>query len=140
MHSIALLWPAEWEVISRMFLVDQVISICRIHDKTQDNGIVQYQTHPGEQNRQPSARSFSNRHCVSCENVCCVLLDLCRECREGFIFQQQRDMREYAQATVYVRKVIDKKRVSFCMIDLTLSTMSVSTSRNNSSGLFVTDD
>uniref|UniRef100_A0A8C1EPE0 Ubiquitin carboxyl-terminal hydrolase 48 n=2 Tax=Cyprinus carpio TaxID=7962 RepID=A0A8C1EPE0_CYPCA len=80
---IALLWPAEWEVISRMFLVDQVISICRIHDKTQDNGIVQYQTHP----------------------------DLCRECREGFIFQQQRDMREYAQATVYVRKVIDKKRM-----------------------------
>uniref|UniRef100_A0A8C1VV87 Ubiquitin carboxyl-terminal hydrolase 48 n=1 Tax=Cyprinus carpio TaxID=7962 RepID=A0A8C1VV87_CYPCA len=82
-QHIALLWPAEWEVISRMFLVDQVISICRIHDKTQDNGIVQYQTHP----------------------------DLCRECREGFIFQQQRDMREYAQATVYVRKVIDKKRM-----------------------------
>uniref|UniRef100_A0A671TAH7 Ubiquitin carboxyl-terminal hydrolase 48 n=1 Tax=Sinocyclocheilus anshuiensis TaxID=1608454 RepID=A0A671TAH7_9TELE len=88
MHSIALLWPAEWEVISRMFLVDQVISICRIHDKTRDNGNVQYQTHP----------------------------DLCRECREGFIFQQQRDMREYAQATVYVRKVIDKKTVSFYMI------------------------
>uniref|UniRef100_A0A673HNW0 Ubiquitin carboxyl-terminal hydrolase 48 n=1 Tax=Sinocyclocheilus rhinocerous TaxID=307959 RepID=A0A673HNW0_9TELE len=81
--EITLLWPAEWEVISRMFLVDQVISICRIHDKTQDNGNVQYQTHP----------------------------DLCRECREGFIFQQQRDMREYAQATVYVRKVIDKKRM-----------------------------
>ncbi|KAI2659049.1 Ubiquitin carboxyl-terminal hydrolase 48 [Labeo rohita] len=80
---IALLWPAEWEVISKMFLVDQAISICRIHDKTQDNGNVQYQTHP----------------------------DLCRECREGFIFQQQRDMREYAQATVYVRKVIDKKRM-----------------------------
>uniref|UniRef100_A0A671T6V9 Ubiquitin carboxyl-terminal hydrolase 48 n=1 Tax=Sinocyclocheilus anshuiensis TaxID=1608454 RepID=A0A671T6V9_9TELE len=80
-QHIALLWPAEWEVISRMFLVDQVISICRIHDKTRDNGNVQYQTHP----------------------------DLCRECREGFIFQQQRDMREYAQATVYVRKVIDKK-------------------------------
>ncbi|XP_067243976.1 ubiquitin carboxyl-terminal hydrolase 48 isoform X1 [Chanodichthys erythropterus] len=80
-QHIALLWPAEWEVISRMFLVDQAISICRIYDKTQDNGNVQYQTHP----------------------------DLCRECREGFIFQQQRDMREYAQATVYVRKVIDKK-------------------------------
>ncbi|KTG32657.1 hypothetical protein cypCar_00018321 [Cyprinus carpio] len=82
--SIALLWPAEWEVISKMFLVDQAISICQIRDKTQDNGNVQYQTHP----------------------------DLCRECREGFIFQQQRDMREYAQATVYVRKVIDKKRES----------------------------
>uniref|UniRef100_A0A673FVS7 Ubiquitin carboxyl-terminal hydrolase 48 n=1 Tax=Sinocyclocheilus rhinocerous TaxID=307959 RepID=A0A673FVS7_9TELE len=83
MHSIALLWPAEWEVISKMFLVDQAISICRIHDKTHDNGNVQYQTYP----------------------------DLCRECREGFIFQQQRDMSEYAQATVYVRKVIDKKRM-----------------------------
>uniref|UniRef100_A0A8C1R4L2 Ubiquitin carboxyl-terminal hydrolase 48 n=2 Tax=Cyprinus carpio TaxID=7962 RepID=A0A8C1R4L2_CYPCA len=83
-QHIALLWPAEWEVISKMFLVDQAISICQIRDKTQDNGIVQYQTHP----------------------------DLCRECREGFIFQQQRDMREYAQATVYVRKVIDKKRES----------------------------
>lgn len=46
----------------------------------------------------------------------CVLLffsDLCRECREGFIFQQQRDLREYAQATVYVRKVIDSKKVLF---------------------------
>uniref|UniRef100_A0A8C1VWP7 Ubiquitin carboxyl-terminal hydrolase 48 n=1 Tax=Cyprinus carpio TaxID=7962 RepID=A0A8C1VWP7_CYPCA len=83
-QHIALLWPAEWEVISKMFLVDQAISICQIRDKTQDNGNVQYQTHP----------------------------DLCRECREGFIFQQQRDMREYAQATVYVRKVIDKKRES----------------------------
>uniref|UniRef100_A0A673HNN5 Ubiquitin carboxyl-terminal hydrolase 48 n=1 Tax=Sinocyclocheilus rhinocerous TaxID=307959 RepID=A0A673HNN5_9TELE len=79
---IALLWPAEWEVISRMFLVDQVISICIV---------------------------FHVR-------MGAVLLDLCRECREGFIFQQQRDMREYAQATVYVRKVIDKKRVSFYMI------------------------
>ncbi|XP_016338262.1 ubiquitin carboxyl-terminal hydrolase 48-like [Sinocyclocheilus anshuiensis] len=82
-QHIALLWPAEWEVISKMFLVDQAISICRIHDKTHDNGNVQYQTYP----------------------------DLCRECREGFIFQQQRDMSEYAQATVYVRKVIDKKRM-----------------------------
>lgn len=50
MHSIALLWPAEWDVIYKMFLVDHVISIYRIHDKTQDNGIVQYQTHPGEIN------------------------------------------------------------------------------------------
>lgn len=48
--------------------------------------------------------------------MCFLLSDLCRECREGFIFQQQRDMREYAQATVYVRKVIDKKMVSLCMI------------------------
>uniref|UniRef100_A0AAY4D3S0 Ubiquitin carboxyl-terminal hydrolase 48 n=1 Tax=Denticeps clupeoides TaxID=299321 RepID=A0AAY4D3S0_9TELE len=36
---------------------------------------------------------------------------LCRECREGFIFQQQKDMREYTQATVYVRKVVENKRM-----------------------------
>ncbi len=61
MHSIALLWSAEWEVISRMFLVDQAISIRPIHDKTQDNGNVQYKTRPGELNRQPSSRSFSKQ-------------------------------------------------------------------------------
>lgn len=115
MHSIALLWPAEWEVISKMFLVDQPISICRIYDKTQDNGNVQYQTHPGEINGQPLASSFfeiPQTDNVFYVRMCVVLSDLCRECREGFIFQQQRDMREYAQATVYVRKVIDKKMVS----------------------------
>uniref|UniRef100_A0AAY4D3I0 Ubiquitin carboxyl-terminal hydrolase 48 n=1 Tax=Denticeps clupeoides TaxID=299321 RepID=A0AAY4D3I0_9TELE len=37
--------------------------------------------------------------------------NLCRECREGFIFQQQKDMREYTQATVYVRKVVENKRM-----------------------------
>ncbi|TRY94892.1 hypothetical protein DNTS_032992 [Danionella cerebrum] len=82
-QHIALLWPAEWEVMSKLFLVDQVISVCRIHDDTNENGNVQYQTCP----------------------------DLCRECREGFIFQQQRDMREYTQATVYVRKVIEEKKM-----------------------------
>lgn len=45
------------------------------------------------------------------------LSELCRECREGFIFQQQRDLREYAQATVYVRKVIDSKKVSFNVLN-----------------------
>ncbi|MEQ2296012.1 Ubiquitin carboxyl-terminal hydrolase 48 [Ameca splendens] len=35
--------------------------------------------------------------------------DLCWECRESFLFQQQRDLREYTQATVYVRKVIEDK-------------------------------
>lgn len=49
---------------------------------------------------------------MGCVRVVCVFPELCRDCREGFIFQQQRDMREYAQATVYVRKVIDDKRVS----------------------------
>ncbi|KAK2821211.1 hypothetical protein Q7C36_020554 [Tachysurus vachellii] len=82
-QHVALLWPAEWDVICRLFLVDQPISICRIHDTAQDNGNVQYHTQP----------------------------ELCRDCREGFIFQQQRDLREYAQATVYVRKVIDSKKM-----------------------------
>uniref|UniRef100_A0A8C7UJQ9 Ubiquitin carboxyl-terminal hydrolase 48 n=1 Tax=Oncorhynchus mykiss TaxID=8022 RepID=A0A8C7UJQ9_ONCMY len=83
-QHIALLWPGEWEVISRHFLVDQPISICQISQATPNGSSVEYTTQP----------------------------ELCRDCREGFIFQQQRDMREYAQATVYVRKVIDDKRVS----------------------------
>ncbi|KAL2091610.1 hypothetical protein ACEWY4_013873 [Coilia grayii] len=81
-EHIALLWPNEWEVIRTHFLVDQPISICRI--KT-DPGVpekVEYHTTP----------------------------ELCEECREGFMFQQQRDMREYTQATIYVRKIINNKR------------------------------
>ncbi|KAJ8260292.1 hypothetical protein GJAV_G00179290 [Gymnothorax javanicus] len=83
-QHIALLWPSEWEVISRLFLVDQPISICRISGQTLDGAVnVEYRTQP----------------------------DLCLDCREGLIFQQQRDMREYAQATVYIRKVIDNKKM-----------------------------
>lgn len=83
-QHIALLWPSEWEVISRLFLVDQPISICRIGGQTLDGAVnVEYRTQP----------------------------DLCLDCREGLIFQQQRDMREYAQATVYIRKVIDNKKM-----------------------------
>lgn len=48
--SIALLWPDEWEVISKMFLVDNSISIRRMPDTTQDNSGVCYQTQPGERN------------------------------------------------------------------------------------------
>ena len=44
--------------------------------------------------------------------VCVVFPELCWECREGFIFQQQRDLREYTQATIYVRKVIEDKAVN----------------------------
>ncbi|KAL0978076.1 hypothetical protein UPYG_G00165600 [Umbra pygmaea] len=82
-QHIALLWPSEWEVISRHFLVDQPISICRISEATPNGSSVEFSTQP----------------------------ELCRECREGFIFQQQRDMREYAQATVYVRKVTAETRI-----------------------------
>ncbi|KAJ8360631.1 hypothetical protein SKAU_G00171560 [Synaphobranchus kaupii] len=83
-QHIALLWPSEWDVISRLFLVDQPISICRISEKTPNGTVnVEYTTQP----------------------------ELCLDCREGLIFQQQRDMREYAQATVYIRKVIDNKKI-----------------------------
>ncbi|XP_035244156.1 ubiquitin carboxyl-terminal hydrolase 48 isoform X5 [Anguilla anguilla] len=83
-QHIALLWPSEWDVISRLFLVDQPISICRISEQTPDGAVnVEYRTQP----------------------------ELCQDCREGLIFQQQRDMREYAQATVYIRKVVDNKKI-----------------------------
>uniref|UniRef100_A0A8C9SVL2 Ubiquitin carboxyl-terminal hydrolase 48 n=1 Tax=Scleropages formosus TaxID=113540 RepID=A0A8C9SVL2_SCLFO len=82
-QQIVLLWPGEWDVIRRHFLVDQAISICRLSEKTQNTMNAQYRTQP----------------------------DLCKDCREGLIFQQQRDMREYTQATVYIRKVVDNKRI-----------------------------
>uniref|UniRef100_A0A7N8Y9E3 Ubiquitin carboxyl-terminal hydrolase 48 n=1 Tax=Mastacembelus armatus TaxID=205130 RepID=A0A7N8Y9E3_9TELE len=37
------------------------------------------------------------------------VINLCWECRESFLFQQQRDLREYTQATIYIRKVIEDK-------------------------------
>ncbi|EMP24868.1 Ubiquitin carboxyl-terminal hydrolase 48, partial [Chelonia mydas] len=37
--------------------------------------------------------------------------ELCPECREGLLCQQQRDLREYTQATIYVHKVVDNKKV-----------------------------
>ncbi|XP_028302425.1 ubiquitin carboxyl-terminal hydrolase 48 isoform X2 [Gouania willdenowi] len=77
-QHIALLWPSEWEVVSRLFIVDQPISI---HCLKQDTP--QYTTTP----------------------------DLCWECRESYLFQQQKDLREYTQATIYIRKVIEDKRV-----------------------------
>ncbi|XP_061075552.1 ubiquitin carboxyl-terminal hydrolase 48 isoform X2 [Conger conger] len=83
-QHIALLWPSEWEVISRLFLVDQPISICRISEQTPKGTVnIEYRTQP----------------------------ELCLDCREGLIFQQQRDMREYAQATIYIRKVVDNKKI-----------------------------
>lgn len=37
--------------------------------------------------------------------------ELCPECREGLLCQQERDLREYAQATIYIHKVVDNKKV-----------------------------
>uniref|UniRef100_A0A672YDI8 Ubiquitin carboxyl-terminal hydrolase 48 n=1 Tax=Sphaeramia orbicularis TaxID=375764 RepID=A0A672YDI8_9TELE len=70
-QHIALLWPSEWEVISRLFI-------------------------PGKK----------NQYLLHVRRR-----DLCWECREGFLFQQQRDLREYTQATIYIRKVIEDKRM-----------------------------
>uniref|UniRef100_A0A674P5T5 Ubiquitin carboxyl-terminal hydrolase 48 n=1 Tax=Takifugu rubripes TaxID=31033 RepID=A0A674P5T5_TAKRU len=81
-QHIALLWPSEWEIISRLFIVDQQISIHRLTRTSPEGSCDQYTTQP----------------------------DLCWECRESFLFQQQRDLREYTQATVYVRKVVEDKR------------------------------
>lgn len=41
----------------------------------------------------------------------CASLELCPECREGLLCQQQRDLREYTQATIYIHKVVDNKKV-----------------------------
>uniref|UniRef100_A0A665TDW0 Ubiquitin carboxyl-terminal hydrolase 48 n=1 Tax=Echeneis naucrates TaxID=173247 RepID=A0A665TDW0_ECHNA len=80
---IALLWPNEWEVISRLFIVDQPISIHCFKQTSPSGPTTQYTTQP----------------------------DLCWECRESFLFQQQRDLREYTQATIYIRKVVEDKRM-----------------------------
>ncbi|KAM9859708.1 ubiquitin carboxyl-terminal hydrolase 48 isoform 1-T2 [Aulostomus maculatus] len=82
-QHIALLWPSEWEVIRRLFIVDQPISIHCIKQTAPTGYTTQYTTQP----------------------------DLCWECREGFLFQQQRDLREYTQATIYIRKVIEDQRM-----------------------------
>lgn len=41
----------------------------------------------------------------------CASPELCPECREGLLCQQQRDLREYTQATIYIHKVVDNKKV-----------------------------
>ncbi|XP_027135392.1 ubiquitin carboxyl-terminal hydrolase 48 [Larimichthys crocea] len=82
-QHIALLWPSEWDVISRLFIVDQPISIHCFNQATSTGPTTEYTTQP----------------------------HLCWECRESFLFQQQRDLREYTQATIYIRKVIEDKRM-----------------------------
>ena len=48
-----------------------------------------------------------------------VSLELCPECREGLLCQQQRDLREYTQATIYVHKVVDNKKVPVPLVAMT---------------------
>ncbi|KAM9759170.1 ubiquitin carboxyl-terminal hydrolase 48 isoform 2-T3 [Menidia menidia] len=82
-QHVALLWPSEWEVISRLFIVDQPISIRSFKQTTPEGPTTHYTIQP----------------------------DLCWECRESFLFQQQRDLREYTQATIYIRKVVEETRM-----------------------------
>ncbi|KAM4015814.1 LOW QUALITY PROTEIN: ubiquitin carboxyl-terminal hydrolase 48 [Anomaloglossus baeobatrachus] len=76
----ALLWPSEWDVIRRLFIVDHTIRISRT---VSEAAAALYESDP----------------------------ELCPECREGLLCQQERDLREYAQATIYVHKVVDNKKV-----------------------------
>ncbi|XP_051493315.1 ubiquitin carboxyl-terminal hydrolase 48 isoform X2 [Apus apus] len=80
---IALIWPNEWERIQKLFVVDHVIKITRTRGAGADPEGAQYSSEP----------------------------QLCPECREGLLCQQQRDLREYTQATIYIHKVVDNKKV-----------------------------
>lgn len=48
LHSIALLWPNEWDVIRRLFMVDQAISIHCFNETTPSGSTTQYTTQPGK--------------------------------------------------------------------------------------------
>lgn len=48
LHSVALLWPNEWEVINRLFIVDQPISIHCLKQTTPNGCTTQYTTQPGK--------------------------------------------------------------------------------------------
>lgn len=80
---IALIWPSEWQMIQKLFVVDKVIKITRIEVGDVNPSETQYISEP----------------------------NLCPDCREGLLCQQQRDLREYTQATIYVHKVVDNKKV-----------------------------
>ncbi|CAM9754355.1 unnamed protein product, partial [Bubo scandiacus] len=80
---IALIWPSEWERIQKLFVVDHVIKITRTQAAGADPESTLYTSEP----------------------------QLCPECREGLLCQQQRDLREYTQATIYIHKVVDNKKV-----------------------------
>ncbi|ETE59587.1 Ubiquitin carboxyl-terminal hydrolase 48 [Ophiophagus hannah] len=82
-HSIALIWPDEWEKIRKLFVVDHAIRVIRREAPQESTERLLYMTEP----------------------------ELCLDCREGLLYQQQRDLREYTQATIYVRKVVDDKKV-----------------------------
>uniref|UniRef100_A0A2K6S490 Ubiquitin carboxyl-terminal hydrolase 48 n=1 Tax=Saimiri boliviensis boliviensis TaxID=39432 RepID=A0A2K6S490_SAIBB len=88
---IALIWPSEWQMIQKLFVVDHVIKITRIEVGDVNPSETQYISEP----------------------------KLCPECREGLLCQQQRDLREYTQATIYVHKVVDNKKVLVPLVVMT---------------------
>lgn len=91
--------------------MDQQISIHCLTRTTPDGPSAQYTTQPGELCRSAFTQASvkASDLILACLSFTCT--DLCWECRESFLFQQQRDLREYTQATVYVRKVLEDKRV-----------------------------
>nr|XP_032824287.1 ubiquitin carboxyl-terminal hydrolase 48 isoform X1 [Petromyzon marinus] len=81
---LALVWPPEWDVISRSFQVDLAITITRRPcGEGSSEAASAYITQPG----------------------------VCVECQAARRSQQQRDQQEYTQATVYVRKVVKDFKV-----------------------------
>lgn len=64
LHSIALLWPNEWEVISRLFIVDQPISIHCFKDTPPSGPTTQYTTQPGKSAKSRKILSSSCRKCT----------------------------------------------------------------------------
>ena len=48
LHSVALLWPSEWEVISKLFIVDQASSLHCSGPGTATGTTPQYTTQPGK--------------------------------------------------------------------------------------------
>lgn len=48
LHSIALIWPSEWQMIQKLFVVDKVIKITRIEVGGVNPSEVQYISEPGK--------------------------------------------------------------------------------------------
>uniref|UniRef100_A0A4W3H452 Ubiquitin carboxyl-terminal hydrolase 48 n=1 Tax=Callorhinchus milii TaxID=7868 RepID=A0A4W3H452_CALMI len=85
---VALIWPNEWEILHKLFVVDNTIKvICYFSTSLHPLPPLPSQTPP------------------------IGFPWLCVECREGLLCQQQRDLREYTQATIYIRKVVDNIKV-----------------------------
>lgn len=49
LHSVALIWPSEWEIIHKLFVVDNTIKVIQLM-KTGETGTVllEYKTIPGK--------------------------------------------------------------------------------------------